>query len=166
MTQRGPLTDFGRLAGGVVDLPDARAAVARARDDEAAVAREIERVDLLLVPLEHRPDALLCNVPNLQYRAALAGSRGGTGDDVEGMGGNVGRECIGNKAVTHPNLLVLGTGSKVLSVWAEAHAPDIQISGFAGSFIRQYAVVTESDDLGAEMADTNTDQVLTPVFVS
>ena len=82
------------------------------------------------------------------------------------MGGNVGRECIGNKAVTHPNLLVLGTGSKVLSVWAEAHTPDIQISGLAGSFIRQYAVVTESDDLGAEMANTNTDQVLTPVFVS
>ena len=65
MTQQETLTNFARPAV-VRHVPDPCGAVARAGDDEPAVAREVERVDLLLVALEYRPDALLLDVPDLR----------------------------------------------------------------------------------------------------
>lgn len=62
--QWSTLTNFARRAI-IRHVPDACSAVARARDNEPPVARKVERVNLLLVALEYRPDPLLLDVPDL-----------------------------------------------------------------------------------------------------
>lgn len=59
-----------------LDVPDLGRLVARARDEELAVAREVERVDFLDVALQEVPDPLLGDVPYLRIGAssAVAGS--------------------------------------------------------------------------------------------
>ena len=64
VVQRVGVVDREHLARAFEHVPDARGLVTRAGDDEPAVAREVERVDLLLVPVEHVADALLRDVPN------------------------------------------------------------------------------------------------------
>ena len=60
----GPRTNFVDLS--FVHVPDPCGAVSRARHDQTAVARKVERVDLLLVPFEYSPNSLLLNIPDLR----------------------------------------------------------------------------------------------------
>ena len=50
----------------VAEVPDARGAVARARDYEHCIAREIETIDLLSVALEGVADAARLDFPDLE----------------------------------------------------------------------------------------------------
>lgn len=49
-----------------VNVPDARALVTRAGNEELSVARKVERIDFLVVTRQEVLDAFLCNVPDLQ----------------------------------------------------------------------------------------------------
>ena len=55
-------------------IPDTRRPVPRSRHDQPAIPREIKRVDLLLMPFKHRPDAFFGNVPNLTREDAISSS--------------------------------------------------------------------------------------------
>jgi hypothetical protein len=49
----------------LLNVPDPGGFVATARYEEPAIPREIQRVDLLHMPLEQVPDAFLLDIPNL-----------------------------------------------------------------------------------------------------
>ena len=74
----GSRTNFVDLS--FVHVPDPCGAVSRARHDQTAVARKVERVDLLLVSLEDRPDPLFRNVPYLHTHTIRDGEPMRIGD--------------------------------------------------------------------------------------
>lgn len=61
--------DRERFGGTVLHVPDSGGFVARAGDDEAAVAGEVEGVDFLLVAVEDVADALGFDVPDLRRKS-------------------------------------------------------------------------------------------------
>ena len=62
----GIVVDREHLRVARVHVPYPRRLVARARDDERAVVRKVERVDFLLVSFERVPDAFAGDVPYLR----------------------------------------------------------------------------------------------------
>ncbi len=65
--------------------------------------------------------------------------------------------------VTYPDLLIFRTCSKIFAIWAEAHAPDVQVPGFARRLVHQHACSISDED--SETYE-KTNQVFWPVFVS
>jgi hypothetical protein len=61
----GIVVDREHLRLACVHVPYPRRLVARARDDERAVVRKVERVDFLLVAFERVPDAFAGDIPYL-----------------------------------------------------------------------------------------------------
>ena len=105
----------------VSHIPYPRSLVSRARYDQATILGKVERVDLLLVTVEHCVDASRCNVPNLcaiDVRTALA--------------------TAGHVKETYADLLVFCTRREVLAVWTEAHAANVQVASLTCFLIHQY----------------------------
>jgi len=89
------------------DIPNPRWFIARSRDEESTIPREVKRVDLLHVALEEMANALLLDVPNLW---------------------TVSKVSLETRQ-THPNLTIFSAGCEVFAIRAEAYATDVEIAG-------------------------------------
>ena len=143
-----PLTNFERLAARIVHVPNTRRTVARARDDEPAITREVKRIYLLLMTFEDGPDTLLLDVPYLQKAVSHRS------------------KCLAHTE-TYSDLFILGASSEILAVGAEAYAANVQIAGLARRVVDEHARFEKFVSRGPIHESTHeTHQVFWPVFVS
>lgn len=115
-----------KRARSTLNVPDAGALVARARDEVSAVRRKVERVDLLRVPLEQVSDRPLGDVPNLM------GSRSTTNESVRKS------VWMESRRKTYSDLSVLSARSEEPSIGREADGTDVQISLRRRAFVLQH----------------------------
>jgi hypothetical protein len=109
-----------------LNVPEADGAVTATRGDGASIAREVEWVDILLVTSEAIPNGSVRDIPNLT-KLALA--------------------FLKSNTKTYSDQVVLCTCSQVSAVWAEAHAPDIEISGLVDCVVLEDADLLSSSDV-------------------
>ena len=109
-----------------VNVPDARALVTRAGNQELSVARKVERVNFLIMTRQEVLDAFLCNVPDLQ----------GIIDNV-----------ICRRLWTCSDLTIFRPGCEEFAVWTETYAADVQIARLRRSLVDKDAAKDVSEKL-------------------